>query len=67
MSWLVKERPIKIIKYGHVDEDALRRAELSREDMLEAIRLEQVGDPADVGAAYVEGSGKVSVVPKRNR
>ena len=67
LSWLVKERPIKIIEDGHVDEDALRRAELSREDMLEAIRLEQVDDPADVAAAYVEGSGKVSVVPKRNR
>ena len=67
LSWLVKARPIKIIEDGKVDEQALRRAELSREDMLEAIRLEQVERPEDVAAASVEGSGKVSVVPKKKR
>jgi len=62
LSWLVKERPIRIIEEGRIDKDAMRRANLSEEDLREAIRLEQVADPSDVELATAEAGGKVSVV-----
>jgi uncharacterized membrane protein YcaP (DUF421 family) len=42
------------------------RANLSDDDLHEAIRMEQFEDPADLRLAMLEGSGKVSVVPKRH-
>jgi len=65
LSWLVKDRPIRIIEDGRIDPKAMTRANLSEEDLREAIRLEQIGDPADIELATAEGGGKVSVVPKR--
>jgi uncharacterized membrane protein YcaP (DUF421 family) len=64
LSWLVKAGPIRIVENGRVDKKAMRRANLSEEDLHEAIRLEQVDDPADVKLATAEGGGKVSVVRK---
>lgn len=61
---LVKGPPIRVISCGVVDPQALRRANLSDADLLEAIRMEQVANPADVELAMVEAGGKVSVVPK---
>ena len=66
-DWLgriVKGPAIKVIVDGRVDPTALRRANLSEADLLEAIRMEQVADPAGVALAMVEAGGKVSVVPK---
>jgi uncharacterized membrane protein YcaP (DUF421 family) len=64
LAWLVKSRPIKVIADGKVDPKALRRANLSREDLYEAIRSEQVADPDGIELAVLESSGKLSVVPK---
>ena len=66
LSRLVKARPIEIVRDGKIDEAALRRANLSMDDLHEAIRLEQFEEAGDVRRATVEGSGKVSVVPKRH-
>ena len=65
-AWLVKSRPIRLVKDGRVDHKALNRANLSADDLHEAIRMEQFEDPADLRLAMLEGSGKVSVVPKRH-
>jgi uncharacterized membrane protein YcaP (DUF421 family) len=67
-SWLaeaLKVRPTPLIREGAVDEAALRRHGLSRDDLLEGLRLEQVDDPADVRLATLEGGGRISVVPRR--
>jgi len=67
LSWLVKERPIRIIERGRIDTDAMARANLSEDDLREAIRLEQAADPSDVELATAEGGGKVSVIPKKTK
>lgn len=67
LASLVKARPVELVKDGKVDARALRRANLSIDDLHEAIRLEQFDDPTDLHAAMLEGSGKVSVVPKRHK
>ena len=66
-AWLVKSRPIPLMRDGRVDPKALRRANLSNDDFHEAIRMEQFEDPAELRAAMLEGSGKVSVVPRRHK
>jgi uncharacterized membrane protein YcaP (DUF421 family) len=66
LAWLVKARPVHLIKDGRIDERALKRANLSTDDLHEAIRLEQFDDPAALRSAILEGSGKVSVLPKKD-
>jgi uncharacterized membrane protein YcaP (DUF421 family) len=67
LSVLVKARPIRVIEDGKIDEDALRRGNLTRADLVEALRMEQAADPEDVELATLEGSGTLSVVPKKRR
>lgn len=66
LAWLVKAQPVLLVKDGEIDQHALNRANLSTDDLHEAIRLEQFDDPADLRSATLEGSGKVSVVPKHH-
>lgn len=65
LAWLVKARPITLVQDGRLEEKRLRRAELSRDDLEEAMRIEQVDDVAEAARVTVEASGKVSVVPRR--
>ena len=65
LAALVKSRPIRIIVDGEVDARAMRRANLSEEDLYEGVRMEQVADPSGVKLAMLESGGKLSVVPKR--
>ncbi|HWU94811.1 MAG TPA: YetF domain-containing protein [Sphingomonas sp.] len=64
---LVKSRPIRVIENGVIDKKAMRRANLSDQDLAEGIRSEQVDDPAQVKLATLESSGKLSVVRKQPR
>jgi uncharacterized membrane protein YcaP (DUF421 family) len=65
LSFLVKARPIRVIRDGKIDRRALLRANLSSEDLVEGLRLEQVDSAEDVELATLEGSGRLSVVPKQ--
>lgn len=65
LSLLLKARPIRIIEEGEINDRALRRANLSREDLREALRMEQFDRPSEIERATLESSGKLSVVPKR--
>lgn len=66
LSFLVKAQPVRLLSNGIVNEDAMRRANVSHDDLREAIRLEQFLGPDDIAAATLEGGGKISVVPKRH-
>jgi len=65
-QWLgpvVKGGPVLLIEDGTVREAALRAAGLTREDLIEALRLEiRDDDPARVRRAYLERNGKISVI-----
>lgn len=65
LSWLTKARPIEIIRDGVLDEHRMRRAGLSRGDLDEALRLEQVEKVEDAALATLEAGGKVSVVRRK--
>jgi uncharacterized membrane protein YcaP (DUF421 family) len=61
---LITRQPTRLIDDGKVNMTALHRAGLSRDDLLEGLRIERVDDPADVAAATLEAGGKISVIPK---
>src|SRR5690349_18199381 len=61
---LVKGQRVLLIKDGHVAHEGVRRGSITTKDLEQALR-EQTGqtDPARVERAYLERSGKISVVP----
>lgn len=60
---LVKGRCDRVIKDGIVDEQALRRNNLSLHDLAEDLRLNgNVQDPKKVSEAYFERDGQITVV-----
>jgi uncharacterized membrane protein YcaP (DUF421 family) len=63
---LVKGEPRLLIKDGEVQEDGLRGAKLSENDLKQALRL-QAGDPdpSKIRRAYLERNGRISIVPFR--
>jgi uncharacterized membrane protein YcaP (DUF421 family) len=64
---LIDGTPVRIIADGSVVEDALRRERISPQELAIALRKEGVESPRDVEAAYVEPTGRVTVLRKRER
>lgn len=65
LSTPTKARPVTVVRDGQIDEGALHRAGLSREDLYEALRMEQAKGPEDAALVTMEAGGKVSVVHRR--
>jgi uncharacterized membrane protein YcaP (DUF421 family) len=63
---LIKGRPAELIRDGRIDEAALRRHLLTRDDLMEGLRLQKIADPAKVQVATLEGGGKISVVERKD-
>jgi uncharacterized membrane protein YcaP (DUF421 family) len=64
LARLTKSRPAVLVRDGRPDEPAMMRHGISRADLLEALRLENLEDPAQAKTATLEASGKISVVPR---
>jgi uncharacterized membrane protein YcaP (DUF421 family) len=63
---LVKGDRILLIKDGKVQHEGMRQASITDHDLRQALRTEtQQTDPDQIEVAYLERSGKVSVVPYR--
>jgi uncharacterized membrane protein YcaP (DUF421 family) len=67
-AWLgsiIKGNPILLIKKGEVQSEGMRRASITSEDLTGALRLQtNQDDPGKVQFAYLERSGRISVVPQ---
>ena len=61
---VVEGVPVVLARDGIVFEAVLRRELVSRDDFKEALRLNGVGDVADVALALLETNGSISVVPR---
>ncbi|HEX4693450.1 DUF421 domain-containing protein [Sphingomonas sp.] len=61
---LVKGKPVTLVRDGQIDRVAMRRQDISDEDLLEGLRLKRAEHPSDVRLATFERGGKISVVPK---
>jgi uncharacterized membrane protein YcaP (DUF421 family) len=62
LSRMIKGHPTTLIHDGKVDEDALRNAHMSMDDLLEDLREKGIADPAEAKEARLERSGKLSVI-----
>lgn len=61
---IVKGREQLIIKNGEVQEKSMRAHHITKKDLIEELRQEgQVSSPAKVQTAFVERSGRISVIP----
>jgi uncharacterized membrane protein YcaP (DUF421 family) len=65
LSVLLKGREAMLIRNGQVDRTKLREVEFSDDDLLENLRLEGLGSPAEVAEARLERNGHVSVLKKK--
>lgn len=65
ISVAIKGTRIPLIRDGKVLHDGVRRAQISEEDLAEALRLQiQDEDVSKVAIAYMERSGEISVIPR---
>jgi uncharacterized membrane protein YcaP (DUF421 family) len=61
---LVKGHADRIIKDGKIIAPAMKANHLTEKDLLEELRQEQgINSPSEVKEAFVERSGKISVIP----
>lgn len=60
-------RPLLLISKGVVDEQALRDARYTLNDLMEQVRSKDIFDLADVAYAILETNGDLSVLPKGAR
>ena len=61
---LAKARKVQLVRNGKMLPSAMKRNHISEEELMEQLRLEGVEAVEDVGDAYVEGDGQVSVIPR---
>lgn len=63
IHWLTDPPPLQLVKDGQLLMRNLRKEYLTREDVQAQLREAGVDDLASVRAAYLEGDGKLSVLP----
>jgi uncharacterized membrane protein YcaP (DUF421 family) len=65
LDHLVKGRAALVVRDGRPIEEALRRAEISRDDLMEQVRLRgRKNTLEEIAAVYAERNGNLSVIPK---
>ncbi|CAN2247862.1 DUF421 domain-containing protein [Bacillus inaquosorum] len=63
---LLDGKPTIIIKYGKIDEDAMKSQRYNFDDLMVQLRENNIDRVADVSFAILEPSGKLTVVKKEN-
>jgi uncharacterized membrane protein YcaP (DUF421 family) len=64
---LVKGERVLLIKDGEIQEEGMRRANVTLADLAQVLRLQTNGtDPSKVRLAYLERNGEISVVPQQD-
>lgn len=63
---LVLPPPLPVVKDGKMQRRNMRREFLTEQELMGKLREQGVDDVTDVKAAYIEGDGTISVIP-RNR
>ncbi len=64
---LAEARPKLLISKGQLLRRNMRRDRITEDEVLAQLRLHGVESPAEVEAAYIEGSGHFSVLTRRRR
>ncbi len=65
VSSIVKDSERELIKDGEIQEEAMRRSKIGKNDLLEALRKDgNVEKPENVKSAYLERDGSITVIPR---
>jgi uncharacterized membrane protein YcaP (DUF421 family) len=59
---VLKARAMPLISNGQINQKALRREFMQREELMAELRLHGITDPKQVARAYLEANGMVSVI-----
>jgi uncharacterized membrane protein YcaP (DUF421 family) len=65
MERVIEGTPADLISDGVVNERTCRRERISKQELEAALRKEGVETVDDVKAAYVEPTGRITVIPRR--
>ena len=61
---LISGKPIKIIESGMIQMKGLRKARISKNDLMQELRIKGITSPREVQFSYLEPSGKLSVIKR---
>lgn len=62
----IKGRPVQLVKDGELLEDAMRKNGITKNDLIETMRVDGSVDHFDeVESAYLERSGNISIIKKK--
>ncbi|WP_046863475.1 DUF421 domain-containing protein [Microvirga massiliensis] len=61
----IKGEALILVRDGHVDEDAMRRAHMTDKDLWEDLRAKSMSSVEQVSLAHLERSGELSVIKAR--
>ena len=62
LDWLFKGGAVRLVESGAPNEAAMRKAVVSRRDLMEGLRQRGVTEPGPVVAAYLERNGSITVI-----
>jgi uncharacterized membrane protein YcaP (DUF421 family) len=66
-SRLIEGTARTIIRDGEMQEEVMRKSQITEQDLLEALRSNaHLTDPQEVQVAYLERSGDISIIPRKN-
>jgi uncharacterized membrane protein YcaP (DUF421 family) len=63
LEFLVSSPKVKLIENGRILRRNMRRELVTDEELMSLLRTQGIDDPRQVKAAYIEGSGDISVIP----
>jgi uncharacterized membrane protein YcaP (DUF421 family) len=59
-------QPLPLVRHGKPVERNMRRELITREELMSQLRMQGHDDLSTVDAAYIEGDGRISVIPTDN-
>jgi uncharacterized membrane protein YcaP (DUF421 family) len=62
---LLKSKPLPLITNGEINDRALRREFMHREELMAELRLQGITDVREVARAFLETNGMVSVIRRK--
>lgn len=67
LEGLIEGRPVILVHDGHVDQRAMRRAQMTMHELDAALRCGGCCGPHEVRFAVLENNGEVTVIPRADR
>ena len=66
LQWLLHPPPLTLIENGQMLRRNMRRELIGEQELMSYLREQGVADVGDVKKAYMEGDGRISVIPRES-